>query len=86
VGLISRAIEAAGIRTVQITHLPNVTKQSRPPRSLYLRFPLGRSFGAAHQQALQRSILLDALQYAIKGEPEGMLELPYRWKKMKEEI
>lgn len=79
-GLIARAIEAEGIRTASITHLPKLTKKVRAPRSLYLRFPLGRSFGRAHDITTQRKILLDLLDYANEEEQETIKELPYRWK------
>jgi len=81
VGLIQRAIEEKGIRTASITHLPNVTEKVRPPRSLFLRFPLGRSFGQAGASELQKNILWDAIQFATTGEPESIVELPYRWKR-----
>ncbi|MBP1933162.1 D-proline reductase (dithiol) PrdB [Ammoniphilus resinae] len=79
--MIQRAIEAEGIRTAAISHLPKVTEKVRAPRSLYLRFPLGRSFGGAGSIDLQRQILQDAVQFAVTGEPESIVELPYRWKR-----
>jgi hypothetical protein len=79
VGLISRAVEAIGIRTAAITHLPKLTNKIRTPRSLYLRFPLGRSFGKANEVEQQTKILLDLLECALYGEHESIKELPYRW-------
>ncbi|RXT13740.1 hypothetical protein EIZ39_06230 [Ammoniphilus sp. CFH 90114] len=80
-GLIQREIESRGIRTAAISHLPNVTKKVRAPRSLYLRFPLGRSFGGAGGSEIQARILKDLLDFAVVGEPESIVELPYRWKR-----
>jgi hypothetical protein len=81
VGLIQRALEAEGIRTAAITHLPKVTQKVRPPRSLSLRFPLGRSFGGAGSSILQREILLKTIQFAATGDGDTIIELPYRWKR-----
>ncbi|TDL66201.1 hypothetical protein E2R56_23805 [Rhodococcus qingshengii] len=80
-GLIQFAIEKAGIPTISITHLVNLSEKVRVPRALHLRFPLGRSFGRAGEQDLQRKILFDAIQYLEKiTVPESIIELPYKWK------
>jgi hypothetical protein len=81
VGLIQYAIEKAGISTISISHLADLTEKVRVPRALHLRFPLGRSFGKAGENDIQRSILLDAIHYLSKiEEPETMIKLPYKWK------
>ncbi|WP_120190957.1 hypothetical protein [Ammoniphilus oxalaticus] len=76
--MIQRAIEQRGIRTAGISHLPNVTKKMKAPRTLYIRFPLGRTFGQAGDVTTQKEILWEAIQFAVKGEPESIVELPYR--------
>lgn len=80
-GLIQNAIEQAGIPTISISHLIDLTKKVRVPRAMHLRFPLGRSFGKAGETEFQRKILLDAIHYLgeIK-EPETIIRLPYKWK------
>jgi D-proline reductase (dithiol) PrdB len=81
VGLIQFAIEKEGIPTISITHLAELTEKIRVPRSLHLRFPLGRSFGRAGEQHMQRQILLDSIHYLREiGVPETMIKLPYKWK------
>jgi D-proline reductase (dithiol) PrdB len=81
VGLIQFAIEKAGIPTISITHLAELTEKVRVPRSLHLRFPLGRSFGRAGEQQMQRQILLDAIHYLKEIDvSETMIKLPYKWK------
>ncbi|MEW9669580.1 hypothetical protein [Ammoniphilus sp. 3BR4] len=42
------------------------------PRALYVRFPIGRSFGGAGSSDLQREILKELLQFAVHGEPESI--------------
>jgi D-proline reductase (dithiol) PrdB len=81
VGLIQFAIEKEGIPTISITHLADLTKKIRVSRSLHLRFPLGRSFGRADDQQMQRQILLDAIHYLREiNVSETMIKLPYKWK------
>ncbi|GAB7387837.1 hypothetical protein BSNK01_16740 [Bacillaceae bacterium] len=80
--MIQYGIEAAGIPTISISHLPELTKKVRVPRALHLRFPLGRSFGRAGDREMQRKILLDLLYYLQEiREPETIVTLPYRWKR-----
>ena len=58
-----RAIEMVGIPTVVITVEPEETVQARPPRALCPRgFVAGHSLGKANDPALQKWILMDALQ------------------------
>jgi hypothetical protein len=81
VGLIQYAIEKAGIPTISITHLADLTEKVRVPRALHLCFPLGRSFGKAGENEIHRSILLDAVHYLSQiEEPETIIKLPYKWK------
>ncbi len=80
-GLIQYAIEKAGIPTISISHLVDLTQKVRVPRSLHIRFPLGRSFGRAGELDMQRQILLDAMHYLREiNSPETMIKLPYKWK------
>ena len=60
-GLIQRAIEAAGIPTIGITLQKEVTRKVKPPRALYLRYPFGHPMGEAFAVRQQRAILLAAL-------------------------
>ena len=64
VGLIQSVIEKAGISTVSITVLPEITRQVGPPRALFVDAPFGYPMGQPHDAELQREILLAALQMA----------------------
>lgn len=57
VGLIQRAIEYAGIATVSISLLREITKKIRPPRALFVPFPLGHPLGEPNDIELQMRIL-----------------------------
>jgi hypothetical protein len=82
VGLVQRAIEAAGIPTVGISILKEVTEKVRPPRTIHLRYPFGHPLGEAFHLAQQRTILLDALR-ALETirVPGTILEPGYRWRR-----
>jgi len=81
VGLIQYEIEKAGIPTISITHLVDLTEKVRVPRALHLRFPLGRSFGRAFEEDIQRQILLDCIHYLRDiNQAETIMKLPYKWK------
>jgi D-proline reductase (dithiol) PrdB len=82
VGLIQRAIEAAGIPTIGISILKEVTQKVRPPRTLFLRYPFGHPLGEAFNMQQQRTILLDALHgLETIAEPGTILEPGYRWRR-----
>jgi hypothetical protein len=49
VGLVQGEIERAGIITVSITLLPEITRKVRPPRALEVPFPLGFPLGIPPQ-------------------------------------
>ena len=54
--------------------------QVKPPRPVFVNFPLGRPCGKPHDIELQRSILTEAFQYFINAsEPGKVLDLDYEW-------
>jgi len=57
VGLIQRAIEYAGITTVSLSLLREITEKIRPPRALFVPFPLGYPLGRPHDAELQMRIM-----------------------------
>lgn len=57
VGLIQRAIEYAGITTVSISLLREITQKIRPPRALYVPFPLGYPLGEPDNPELQTRVM-----------------------------
>ena len=78
VGLIQGALEEAGIASVSLTLLESVTRKVIPPRALSVPFPLGYPLGRPHDVALQRRVILAALQLLeLKNLPvlEGLSEL-----------
>jgi hypothetical protein len=57
VGLIQRQVEFAGITTVSISLLREITEKTRPPRALFVPFPLGYPLGEPNNVDLQMRIM-----------------------------
>jgi hypothetical protein len=57
VGLIQRQVEYAGITTVSISLLREITEKTRPPRALFVPFPLGYPLGEPNNPDLQTRII-----------------------------
>ena len=52
----------------------------KPPRSVFLNFPLGRQCGKPNDRSLQRQILKDALRVLETATEQGeVVDLPYEW-------
>jgi D-proline reductase (dithiol) PrdB len=62
VGLIQSVIEKAGIPTVSITLLREVTERVAPPRALFVDRPLGFPLGESGNRRLQTDIIIAALR------------------------
>jgi len=73
VGLIQGVLEEAGIASVSLTLLETVTRKVRPPRALFVPFPLGYPLGRPHDRGLQRRIILRALRL-LESETLPVLE------------
>lgn len=61
VGLIQSVIEKEGIPTVSLTMLREVTEKVRPPRALFVDFPLGFTLGRPGRADQQKKIVRSAL-------------------------
>jgi hypothetical protein len=80
VGLIARAVEAAGIPTLCMTSALDITRAVNPPRAVFVNFPLGHQTGRPHQPDQQRAIVCDALRaFETITRPGTIIELPYVW-------
>jgi D-proline reductase (dithiol) PrdB len=69
-----------GLPTLSMTCLWEVSEAFKPPRTVFLDFPMGCPAGKPHEPELQREILRAALRAAPEfGEPWRMAELPFQW-------
>jgi D-proline reductase (dithiol) PrdB len=82
VGLIARAIEAAGIPTVSISITKDLTEAVGVPRAVFVRWPLGHPMGEKHAPRQQRTLIFDALHLLLTAEAPGIIAEPgYRWRR-----
>ena len=73
VGLIASVIEKSGIPTVCLSLLREVAEKVRPPRTLFMPFPIGYPLGASDQSELQHSIIRTALDLFEATDPLPLL-------------
>jgi D-proline reductase (dithiol) PrdB len=82
VGLVSRAIEAAGIATVSLSIVREVTEKTPPPRALFMRFPFGHALGEVGKGDQQINILFRAFSLLFEAEEPGtIVDSGLRWKR-----
>jgi D-proline reductase (dithiol) PrdB len=82
VGLIARVFEEAGLSTVTIVMRREVAQNVKPPRALFVRFPLGAPLGPARDDATQRAVLLEALRLLDGAtEPATIVDSVQAWKR-----
>ena len=67
-------IEDEGIATTGISLVREHTAGYRPPRFLWVPFPLGRPFGAPHAAAFQREVMCAALGLLLRSDGPVILE------------
>lgn len=72
--------EAAGIATVCVSTGRDLTAQVKPPRSVFVNFPMGNAFGKSFDRDMQLAVLRAALELAVTATEGGVLvDLPYVW-------
>ncbi|HMV46475.1 MAG TPA: hypothetical protein PLD20_03295 [Blastocatellia bacterium] len=60
--LVQAAIEREGIATVSISLLREIASVLKPPRALFVPFPMGFPLGAPNNPDLQHQVIAAALQ------------------------
>ena len=79
-GLVARHLEANGIPTVTFSCARDITEAVRPPRSVFLDYPLGSTCGGPFDPANQRSVVLAGLRLLETGRTPGeIVDLPFGW-------
>ena len=73
-GLVCRVVEEAGIPTVCISTGRDLTAQVKPPRSLFVNFPMGNNFGEPSNPQQQTAILSRSLELIDEVKVGGYLE------------
>lgn len=73
-------MEEAGIPTLAMTSALDITQSVKPPRAVFVNFPLGHQTGPPGQPELQRRIVTDAMHaFETIAAPATIVELPYVW-------
>ena len=70
-GLVAREVEAAGIPTVAVSLVRDVTESVGVPRTLFLKWPLGHPLGEADALLQQRTIIYDCLGLLLTATAPG---------------
>lgn len=79
-GLVQRVLEAAGIPTVSLSMIPDLTRAVGVPRLAGIAYPLGRPLGRPHDADGQRAVLRATLELlASASGPDTYVELPFEW-------
>ena len=79
-GLIAREIEAAGIPTLSMSSALSITAAVRPPRAVFLDYPLGHTSGKPNEPELQDQILRATLSaFENASTPGEIVELGFPW-------
>jgi hypothetical protein len=63
-----------------MTSALDITLSVKPPRAVFVNFPLGHQTGPPDQPELQRRIVTDAMRaFETTTTPATIVELPYVW-------
>ena len=63
-----------------MTSALDITQAVKPPRAVFVNFPLGHQTGPPDQPELQRKIVIDAMRaFETIKSPGTIVELPYVW-------
>jgi hypothetical protein len=80
VGLVARALEAAGVPTLCLTAAHSITASANPPRAAFVDLPLGYTAGRPHEPDFQRDLLRRALSLGTAiDRPGTIVDTGVRW-------
>lgn len=81
VAVLAREFEFAGLTTVALTMLPELTERVGTPRALSVAFPFGAPAGDPGNRALQRAVVSEALALARDAKyPGRVVDSLHRWR------
>ncbi len=73
-------VEESGIPTVSMSLASDITRLVKPPRAVFLDFPLGHTTGRPFDREGQVHILKRVLNFLVEAKEGGsLLELPDIW-------
>ena len=75
-----REIEAAGISTITLSNIPELTAAVGVPRIAGIEHPFGRTVGMPGDAQGQMAVLRATLQALVElNQPGGRADLPFEW-------
>ena len=78
--LVANGIEAAGISTLLVGTVRDIMEQAQAPRSVFVDFPVGRTFGQPNNPDRHQEVLAAALDQVTEfTEPGQIRDLPFQW-------
>ncbi|MFQ5692445.1 MAG: hypothetical protein ACE5IM_05305 [Nitrospinota bacterium] len=79
-GLLQREIERAGIPTVSISNVPEITERVCVPRAVFIQYPFGRLLGDVGDRQGQRRVCDAMAETLVSAEgPNHYRHLPDAW-------
>jgi hypothetical protein len=80
--LIAREIEKQGMITVSYGLVRTQLENTKPPRSLFIKWPFGHILGEPFKREQQKTLIYDGLKMILEcREPGSIIDLPYQWKR-----
>jgi hypothetical protein len=79
VGLIQRVLDEAGLSTISITQVVEITAIVKPSRAIFVAHPFGLTFGAVGDACTQRAVLDALLSAAATMDAPGMRDTGISW-------
>jgi D-proline reductase (dithiol) PrdB len=80
VGLVQRENESAGIATMSLSNIPDLTASVGVPRLVAIEYPFGRTLGMPNDAEGQRVVVCATLQAAAHMSHAGeRVDLPFEW-------
>jgi hypothetical protein len=73
VPVLARTFEKAGMATIMVTNMPFWAEKVGAPRTLAVEFPFGHILGQLHNPAMQRKVILEALDVLEKATIPGTI-------------
>ena len=78
-GLIQRVLDEAGLCTLSLTQVVEITAIIKPSRALFVAHPFGLTFGAVGDKLTQRAILAAMLEAAVAMNSPGLWDSGFAW-------
>ena len=81
-GLLQRVFDEAGLATVSLTQVREITELVKPSLACLVEHPFGLTLGAVGDTDTQRAVLSACLAEATTHHPAGtIVDLGFRWER-----